>query len=112
MESCAGQGEETYEEIGRVMSEDKDYKFDPDWVSPPGASIKDLLDERGLSLGWLASMMGMQWGYVERLVAGEDNLTGRAAEKLGEVIGPNKEFWINREFQYREGLAKGKKKCL
>jgi plasmid maintenance system antidote protein VapI len=46
--------------------------------------------------------MKMPWGYVKRLVEGKDTLTDQAAEMLGKIIGPNKDFWIRREMQYKE----------
>lgn len=82
------------------------YDFNPDWVSPPGHSIKDILDEKGLTNSEVAEKLGLSIGRFDNLLIGGEVITDDMAQKLGEILGPNTQFWVNREKQYREGKVR------
>ena len=75
--------------------------FTPDWASPPGDTIADLLEERGLTPAQLAERMGYSAEHVNHLVQGKAALTEDAALRLEPVLGASADFWLTREACYR-----------
>jgi HTH-type transcriptional regulator/antitoxin HigA len=80
------------------------HSFQPDWVSPPGDTIEDLLDDLGMSKAQLAQRTGFTPKHINELVKGRAPLTPAAAVKLATVLGSTAEFWLTREAQYRAAL--------
>lgn len=80
--------------------------FTPDWVSPPGETIADVLRERGLSQTDLAARSGFTRKHVNDLVRGRAAITSATALKLEAVLGSTAGFWLTRESRYREALAR------
>lgn len=81
-------------------------RFEPDWVSPPGDTIADLLEERGWSQEELVQRIGYSPKHVSLLINGKVPLSADAAVRLNSVLGGSIGFWLNREAQYRERLAR------
>lgn len=79
--------------------------FAPDWVSPPGDTILDLLEERDWTQQQLADRLGYSLKHVNQLIKGKVPLTDEAAARLQNVLGASVGFWLSREAQYRERLA-------
>lgn len=80
--------------------------FSPDWVSPPGDSILDLLEESGWKQTELAKRTGYTTKHISLLINGKAPITDETAIKLERVIGSTARFWLTREAQYREGLLR------
>ncbi|KJS04966.1 MAG: DNA-binding protein [Gammaproteobacteria bacterium BRH_c0] len=80
--------------------------FQPDWVSPPGDTIIDLMEERDWNQAELAQRLGFSPKHLNQLVKGKVSLTHDAALRLERVLGATARFWLNREAQYREQLAR------
>jgi len=81
--------------------------FHPDWVSPPGDTILDLLEENVLSVREFADLMGFTMGEAADLIQGQTVITAEIAQKLSEVLGGSAEFWRNRDLEYRKGRTHG-----
>ncbi len=79
--------------------------FAPDWVSPPGDTILDLIEERDWSQVQLAQRLGFSTKHVNQLIKGAVSLTEDAAVRLSSVLGASVGFWLTREAQYRERVA-------
>jgi HTH-type transcriptional regulator / antitoxin HigA len=80
--------------------------FRPDWVSPPGETILDLIEEREWSQAELAQRIGYTTKHLNQLIKGKVALTEDAALRLERVLGSTANFWLNREAKYRENLAR------
>lgn len=80
--------------------------FQPDWVSPPGDTIGDALDELGMSQAEFSDRTGFSKKHVNQLINGKVAITAEAAVKLEAVLGEPARFWLNRETHYREALAR------
>jgi plasmid maintenance system antidote protein VapI len=76
-------------------------EFLPDWVSPPGETIVDILKERELSELEFARRMYRPIGEVKELISGRVAITLGVARQLEEVLGASVEFWMARDYQYR-----------
>jgi HTH-type transcriptional regulator/antitoxin HigA len=80
--------------------------FRPDWVSPPGETILDLIEEREWSQAELAQRLGFSTKHLNQLIKGKAALSEDAALRLERVLGSTANFWLNREVKYREHLAR------
>jgi HTH-type transcriptional regulator / antitoxin HigA len=80
--------------------------FSPDWASPPGDTIRDLLSERGISLQSLAENLGLAEPTLRELLVGNVALTLSLARGLARTLGASPEFWMCRDVLYREDLAR------
>lgn len=85
------------------MPDKKD--FNPDWVSPPGDTIADILAERSCSQLEFAQRMGCTPKHVNELVTSRAPISPETARKLELVLGASTDFWIARETQYRGSIA-------
>ncbi|MBK8047910.1 MAG: HigA family addiction module antidote protein [Anaerolineales bacterium] len=81
------------------------WHFEPDWISPPGDTIADLLDERGWSQAEFAVRTGYTTKHVNLLVRGKASISEDTALRLERVLGSTAGFWLQRDAQYREQLA-------
>ena len=80
---------------------DLDTPFTLDWVSPPGDTILDLIDERGWIQAALATRVGFRHKHVNQLVKGKVPLTEEAASRLAQALGTSAGFRLTREARYR-----------
>jgi HTH-type transcriptional regulator/antitoxin HigA len=80
--------------------------FSPDWISPPGDNILDLLEEHGWKQTELAKRTGYTTKHISLLINGKAPITEDTAIKLERVVGSTARFWLAREAQYREGLVR------
>lgn len=85
---------------------DRGHVFSPDWVSPPGDTIHDLMTERDWSQAELAHRLGFGLKHLDQLVKGKAPITEDTALRLERVLGSTANFWLNREAKYRERLAR------
>ena len=81
-------------------------EFRPDWVSAPGDTIVDILRQRHLSVGEFAGMMGLSADDTDYLLSGRSSITMMDARKLFEVVGASVEFWMHRDFLYRQDIER------
>lgn len=85
---------------------DLDAPFSPDWVSPPGDTILDVIEEKGWTQAELAIRLGYSPKHVNQLIKGKVPLTEDAALRLESVLGSTVGFWLMREAKYRERMAR------
>jgi HTH-type transcriptional regulator / antitoxin HigA len=84
--------------------------FAPDWVSPPGSTVADLIEERGWTQQELAQRLGFTTKHISLLINGKAPVTEEIAVKLERVLGSTMRFWMTREAQYCEALARLEKR--
>lgn len=75
-------------------------------ATPPGATIRELLESRGISQEEFALRMGMTEKHISNLINGREHLTPDVAEKLEMVLGIPSGFWNKLEAIFREKSAK------
>ncbi len=76
---------------------------------PPGATIKEQLNDRGMTQKEFATRMGMTEKHISRLINGEVHLTPDVAERLEIILGIAADFWNKLEAIYQGKLAKVKR---
>ena len=85
---------------------EKQEEFCPNWASPPGDTIADLIQERSWTQVQLAKRLGISKKHVNRLINGKVALTDDMAFRLATVLGSTEQFWLRREAQYRQQSAR------
>lgn len=73
---------------------------------PPGATIREQLENRGMQQKEFAQRMGLSEKHISRLINGKVELTIDVSLRLESVLGMPAKFWINMESLYRENLAR------
>ena len=79
------------------------HMFKPDYVVPPGDTLRETLEIKGLSQSDLAVRTGMAEKTISQIVNGIAPISYETAGKLEFVTGVPAAFWNRRELSYREG---------
>jgi HTH-type transcriptional regulator/antitoxin HigA len=79
--------------------------FNPDWVSPPGDTICDLLGERSWSRAEFAERLRLEFDTAEGLIQGRIPISQDIATTLEKLFGASAEFWMTREREYRASVV-------
>ena len=77
-------------------------------ATPPGATIKEQLDDKGIGQKEFAVKMDMSEELAEELIQGNMLLTPEIADRLESIFGVPAEFWNKMEEIYRRKIAKVK----
>jgi HTH-type transcriptional regulator / antitoxin HigA len=80
--------------------------FQPLWASPPGETITDILRERGLSTDDLGRLLGESADWVNSLLEGSAEISLGVARKLRDAFGGSVEFWMSRDYEYRQDIQR------
>lgn len=81
-------------------------EYIPSEVSPPGDTLREVLEERGWAQTDLAVRMGRPKKTISEIINGKAQITPETALQLELVLGIPASFWTTRESHYREYLAK------
>jgi len=81
-------------------------RYNPTSVSPPGATLCDLLEERGISQKVLSLRLGRSDKNLSQIVNGKAPITPELAVNLEQVLGTPARFWLERESRYQEWLVR------
>jgi plasmid maintenance system antidote protein VapI len=88
------------------MTNTTENTYTPDWVSPPGETLSDILKERKITRTEFASRMKLPKKTINQLIKGKAEITVCIAYKMELALGvPSARFWIERERLYRESLV-------
>lgn len=71
-------------------------------ATPPGATIREQLNDRKMSQKEFAVRMDMSQKHISRLINGDVQLTPDVAVRLEMVLGIPAKFWNNLEAIYRK----------
>jgi HTH-type transcriptional regulator/antitoxin HigA len=80
--------------------------FLPDWASPPGDTLADLLEERSMTQTELAERLGVSLKHVNRIIKGAASVSAELALGLEKVFGASAGFWMTREAQFQADRAR------
>ncbi|HSI71563.1 MAG TPA: HigA family addiction module antitoxin [Fimbriimonas sp.] len=69
--------------------------------TPPGASIRHMLDDAGMSQREFAELIEKPAQFVSELLNGKRPISVDTARRLEAALGPSAEFWMRREANYR-----------
>jgi addiction module HigA family antidote len=81
-------------------------QYCPDEVSPPGETLLEVLEERGITQADFAERTGRPREIINEIIKGKAAITPETALQFERVLGSPASFWNARETRYREFLAK------
>jgi addiction module HigA family antidote len=81
-------------------------EYRPTSASPPGHTIADLIEERGIKQVELAARMGVTPKFVNELIAGKASISPATAIALERTLDLPADFWLTRDARYQEFLAR------
>ncbi len=67
---------------------------------PPGAHLKEILDNFGISNYRLAKASGIPATAVGQILAGRRRITAETAIRLGAALNMSAQFWLNAQTHY------------
>jgi HTH-type transcriptional regulator / antitoxin HigA len=88
------------------MASSEQYRYEPDYAVPPGETLAELLEARGMTQVELSLRMGRPTKTINEIVQGKAAITPETALQLENVLGMPASFWNARERNYREALAR------
>jgi HTH-type transcriptional regulator/antitoxin HigA len=78
--------------------------YEPDVAVPPGATILELIEAKGMTQQQLAERMGRPPNKINEILHGKRAVTVETALELELVLGLPAAYWLEREKTYQ--LAK------
>jgi addiction module HigA family antidote len=86
------------------MTNTTENTYTPDFVSPPGETLAEILEERNMSQSELAQRMGRPKKTINEIIKGKAKITIDTSLQIQLALGTPASFWIERERLYRESL--------
>jgi len=84
----------------------KDLQLQKELLSPPGDTIQETIDTIGMSQAELAERIGRPKEKLNDIIKGREPITLKTAILLERVLGIPVSFWMEREQEYREKMAR------
>jgi len=81
-------------------------RTEPNWASPPGATIARVLKTREIDPSEFADAVGLKAPEFEALLNGKLRLSEKLAEALADQLGSTARFWLARDKDYMRELAR------
>jgi HTH-type transcriptional regulator/antitoxin HigA len=79
-----------------------EYRYEPDVVLPPGATLAEVLNDAGMTQAELAKRTGLSTKHINQIVNGSAPITPETALLLERATGITARVWNNLEVAYRE----------
>ena len=80
-------------------------QFDPDYAVPPGETLREVMDERGMAQQELADRTSLARKTINEILRAKAPITPETAAKLAYVFPIAADFWINLEANYQQKKA-------
>jgi len=81
-------------------------RYAPDYATPPGATLLEVLEDQGMSQAELARRTGLSTKHISQISTGRAPISIEVALKLERATGVPARVWNNLESRYREQLAR------
>lgn len=82
------------------------YTYEPDYAVPPGETLRELLEQKGISQADLALRTGLAKKTISQIMTGDAPITLDTANKFELALGVPSRFWNNRELLFREAISR------
>lgn len=83
-----------------------DPEFRPDYLSPPGQTLEEILEDRTISQTELARRLGASLKHVNQIINGVATISADTALALERVLGVSASFWLKRDAVYQGELVR------
>lgn len=80
--------------------------FDPDWTLPPGETLRECLDDRGMNQTEFAAECGYSLKHINQICQGHVRITAEAAVVFEHVLDIPAQFWMNLQSQHDIVIAR------
>lgn len=87
------------------MAAKRKSEYQPDYVSPPGDTLAEVLNSRCMSQAQLAERTGRTPKLINEIIKGKAPITPETAIQLERALSIPSSFWNNRQRRYDEYLA-------
>lgn len=94
------------------MSARIENEYTPLDISPPGLTLEEALEERGMSQAELAERAGRPKKTINEIIRGQAAITPDTAIQLERVLDIPASFWSTRQQQYDESRARAQARRL
>jgi HTH-type transcriptional regulator/antitoxin HigA len=74
----------------------------PDWISPPGEIVAQILALKQIELDDFATQVGLTSRFARGLLEGTTPIDASIAERLAVTVGSSPSFWLRCERSYQE----------
>lgn len=88
------------------MANNPQSNWTPDWAVPPGDTLLEALQDRGMTQSELAHRMARPLKTVNEIIKGKAAITSETAIQLERALGISARFWTGLESNYRDTLAR------
>mgnify|MGYP001824436762 FL=1 len=78
-------------------------------LTPPGAHLREVMEDAGLTQYRLAKELGVQQTRISQILAGQRAITADTAIRLGRFFGTTADMWLNLQKNYDLELAEREK---
>lgn len=81
-------------------------KYFPDYAIPPGETLLEVIESKGITQSELAERMGRPKKTINEIIKGKASITPETSIQLERVLNIPARFWDNLEKNYRSDLAR------
>ncbi|WP_285751984.1 HigA family addiction module antitoxin [Lentzea sp. NBRC 105346] len=81
-------------------------EWKPDWSVHPGETLRETLQERGLTQLACATLIGRTPQVVNQIINGKKSITADTALDLEHGLGISAEFWVRLQADYDLSVAR------
>jgi HTH-type transcriptional regulator/antitoxin HigA len=92
------------------MMSETETVYRPDMAIPPGETIREAMEARGMNQAELAKRLEKTRAQVTEILKGRQEVSPDVALRLESVLGIPASFWLNLQAQYKEVLARIQRK--
>ena len=78
------------------------YPFEPDYVVPPGETVREIMQTKGIPVKEMAEKLELSEEEFSDLLNGKLEITLELAYNLQKATGTPATFWLNLEKNYRK----------
>jgi HTH-type transcriptional regulator / antitoxin HigA len=82
------------------------FRYEPDYAVPPGETLAEVLEDRGMSQAELARRTGMSAKHINLILKGSATITPDTALKLERVLNIPARIWNALEANYQGHLSR------
>ncbi len=86
------------------------YKYNPNYAVHPGITLKELLDEKGMTAKEFAIRTAKPEKTISKIINGKSSITPEMAVIFEKVLDIPAKFWLDKQKNYNEYIARQKYK--
>lgn len=87
-----------------MINQTENTGFNPDFAVPPGYTLKEVLDDRGMTQKDLSKRTEVTEKHITNIIKGVARISPKFATELEKVLNISARFWLNLEANYQATL--------